>query len=431
VRVESLNHEGWGVARFNGKAVFIDGALPGERVVFQTTKTRKSYDLGKVTSILEPSPDRVTPRCQYFGTCGGCSFQHLNDGAQLPAKEKILRDNFERIGKASPETWLEPLSAAHWGYRRKARLGVRVVEKKGGVIIGFRERNHSFITPLASCEVLDPRVSRLLPALRDLIAQFSRPDRVPQIEVATGDVKVALVFRHVVPLTPRDNELLVDFGKRHGIQIYRQPGRPDQLEPVWPASPEPLFYRLPEFDCVLEFAPADFIQVNADLNRLMIQQAIKLLDLKGDDRVLDLFCGLGNFSLPIARTVLQVTGVEAEISLVEKARHNAERNGVRNTNFLQGDLYHEVSPAPWETEQMCNKWLLDPPRTGAIEVVKRLSERGCPERIVYVSCNPATLARDSEVLVHAKGYRLAAAGVMDMFPQTSHVEAMALFVKAN
>jgi 23S rRNA (uracil1939-C5)-methyltransferase len=270
----------------------------------------------------------------------------------------------------------------------------------------------------------------LLPALRELIAGLSCPDRIPQIEVAAGDDSVALAFRHLVPLTDDDDHRLVDFARQHGLQVFRQPGRPDALEPVWPTQPEPLVYRLPEFCLELEFAPADFIQVNAELNRQMVSRAMELLDPQPGDNVLDLFCGLGNFTLSIARRAGRVLGIEADETLIARARHNASRNGVTNAEFRPGDLYRAEAPDPWGVEQF-GKWLLDPPRTGAIEAVKRLPESGGPQRIVYVSCNPATLARDSEVLVHAKGYRLKAAGVMDMFPQTSHVEAMALFVRVN
>lgn len=429
-QVESLNHEGLGVARIAGKAIFIEGALPGEQVHLQVTKRRKNYDLGKTLEILDASPDRVAPRCRYFGTCGGCSFQHLRAEAQLPVKQKILHDNLERIGKVKPDVWLAPLSARHWAYRRKARLGVRMIEKKGGVIVGFREKASSFITPLASCEVLDARIGMLLPALRELIAGLSRPDRIPQIEVAAGDEVAALVFRHLVPLTDADTQQLAAFGKQHGLQIFRQPGPPDELVPVYPAKPEPLVYRLPEFGLEFEFSPTDFIQVNAELNRQMVDRALQLLDPQPADNVLDLFCGLGNFSLPIARRAGQVLGIEANEGLIAKARHNASHNGIGNAEFRLGDLYHADAPNPWADRQF-EKWLLDPPRTGAMEVVKRLPESDGPQRIVYVSCNPATLARDSEVLVHAKGYRLKAAGVMDMFPQTSHVEAMALFERAD
>lgn len=429
-QVESLNHEGRGVARVDGKAVFIGGALPGEQVRFQITQRRKSYDLGETLEILVASPDRVTPRCRYFGVCGGCSLQHLRAAAQLPVKQRILRDNLERIGKVEPGAWLTPLSGPHWAYRRRARLGVRVVQKKGGVIVGFREKASSFITPLISCEVLDARVGMLLPALHELIAALSRPDRIPQIEVAAGDDAVALVFRHLVPLTDKDNHRLSEFGKRHGLQIFGQPGRPGELVPLYPVNPEPLVYRLAEFGLEFEFSPTDFIQVNAELNRQMVDRVLQLLDPQPADSVLDLFCGLGNFTLPIARRAGRVLGIEADEGLIAKAHRNASRNAIGNAEFRLGDLYHAEAPNPWEGGRF-GKWLLDPPRTGAIEVVRRLPETGDPQRIVYVSCNPATLARDSEVLVHAKGYRLKAAGAMDMFPQTSHVEAMALFERPD
>jgi 23S rRNA (uracil1939-C5)-methyltransferase len=305
-----------------------------------------------------------------------------------------------------------------------------VVEKKGGVIVGFREKSRSFITPLASCEVLDPRISALLPTLRELITGLSQPDRIPQIEVAAGDDSVALAFRHLVPLTASDDRQLADFAKHYKLQVFRQPGRPDALEPVWPTEARPLVYRLPDFGLELQFAPADFIQVNAELNRKMVGRALQLLDPQPGDSILDLFCGLGNFTLPIARRAVRVVGVEADEALIAKARHNAGHNGIENAEFQIGDLYHEDAPNPWGVERF-GKWLLDPPRTGAIEVVKRLPDQGGPQRIVYVSCNPATLARDSEVLVHTKGYRLKAAGAMDMFPHTSHVEAMALFERPD
>jgi len=426
--IESIDQEGRGVARIDGKAIFIDGALPGETVRVRVQQRRRSYDLGKVLEIIEASPQRVTPRCPYFGVCGGCSLQHLQAEAQLPAKERILRDNLARIGKVQPDTWLAGLSGPHWGYRRKARLGARLVEKKGGVIVGFREKRRSFITPLASCDVLHPRVSALLPALRELIAGLSCPDRVPQVEVAVADNAAAFVFRHVVPLTESDVALLAAFGRQHDIQIFAQPGRPDQLVPVWPEQPAPLVYRLSDPDVELEFAPADFIQVNAELNQRMVARALELLDPQPTEAVLDLFCGLGNFTLPLARRAGRVLGIEADQMLIEKARRNAERNSLANAEFRVADLHDPEGSDPWGEERFA-KWLLDPPRTGAVEVVKRLPADGGPERILYVSCNPSTLARDSEVLVHVKGYRLAAAGVMDMFPQTSHVEAMALFVR--
>jgi 23S rRNA (uracil1939-C5)-methyltransferase len=428
--IESITHEGHGVAHVNGKAVFIEGALPGETVLYRTLNRNKSYDHGRLIEIVEASPDRVTPRCQYFGVCGGCSLQHLRAEAQLPAKQKILHDNLSRIGKVEPESWLPPLVGLHWGYRRKARLGAHVVQKKGGVIVGFREKRTAYLTPLASCEVLHPRVSALLPALRNVIATLSTPNRIPQIEIAVGDNATAFVFRHLVPLTAYDDARLADFGRAHDIQIFRQPGRPDQLVPVWPENPEPLVYRLPDVGVELEFAPSDFIQVNAELNQRMVARALELLDIRPGDSVLDLFCGLGNFTLPLARRAGRVLGIEADAILIEKAQRNAQHNQFQNVEFRLANLYSPETPDAWGTERF-DKWLLDPPRTGAAEVVKRLPADGGPRRILYVSCNPGTLARDSEVLVHTKGYRLIAAGVMDMFPQTSHVEAMALFERSN
>lgn len=429
-QIESITHEGHGVAHVDGKAVFIDGALPGETVKYRTLNKGKTYDLGRLVEIVETSPDRVTPRCQYFGVCGGCSLQHLRAEAQLPAKQKILHDNLTRIGKVEPESWLPALSGLHWGYRRKARLGARVVQKMGGVIVGFREKRTAYLTPLASCEVLHPRVSALLPALRNLIATLSTPNRLPQIEVAVGDNATAFVFRHLVPFTADDKARLADFGREHDIQIFSQPGRPDQLVPVWPKSPTPLVYQLPQGNMELEFTPTDFIQVNAELNQRMVTRALELLDPQPDESVLDLFCGIGNFTLPLASRAGRVLGIEADAILIEKARHNAQQNELQNAEFRLANLYSPDTPDPWGVEHF-DKWLLDPPRTGAVEVVKRLPANGGPRRILYVSCNPGTLARDSEALVHSKGYRLAAAGVMDMFPQTSHVEAMALFERSN
>lgn len=428
--IESITHEGHGVAHVDGKAVFIEGALPGETVLYHTLNRGKTYDHGKMIELVTVSPDRVTPRCPYFGVCGGCSLQHLRAEAQLPAKQKILHDNLRRIGKVEPESWLPALSGSLWGYRRKARLGAHVAQKKGGVIVGFREKRSAYLTPLASCEVLHPRVSALLPALRNLIATLSTPNRIPQIEVAVGDNATAFVFRHLVPLTADDDARLADFGREHDIQIFRQPGRPNQLVTVWPENPEPLVYRLPDANVELEFAPADFIQVNAGLNQRMVTRALELLDPQPGESVLDLFCGLGNFTLPLARRADRVLGIEADAMLIEKAQRNAQHNRLQNAKFRLADLYSAEVQDPWGAEHF-DKWLLDPPRTGAVEVVKRLPMEGGPHRILYVSCNPGTLARDSGILVHTKGYRLAAAGAMDMFPQTSHVEAMALFERTN
>ena len=429
--IESLDYEGNGVARIGGKAVFIQGALPGDEVRFRYHNKKRNFDTGGVTEILVPSPDRVVPRCRHFGVCGGCSLQHLLPEAQLREKQQVLRDSLAHIGKVQPDAWLPPLHGPVWGYRRKARLGVRVVPKKGGVLVGFREKRHSFITPLESCEVLDPAVSVLLPQLRVLIGGLSCPERMPQIEVAVGDPVdgmpcVALVFRHLEPLSGDDLEQLRGFGARHTMQIFLQPGGPDSVARLWPEVAE-LVYRLPEHQVDLRFLPTDFVQVNAAINRALVGRALEILDPRPDDAVLDLFCGLGNFSLPLARRARRVLGIEADAVLVARARTNAAHNGIGNSEFRAADLYVADGPAPWGDERF-EKWLLDPPRTGAMDVIKRLPADGSgPRRILYVSCNPGTLARDSEVLVHVKGYRLASAGVLDMFPHTAHVESLALF----
>lgn len=450
--IESLNYDGSGVAHIDGKVTFIEDALPGETVRLRYLNRRRNFDSGKLVEILSPSPERVAPACSHFGTCGGCSLQHLQPEAQLRAKQQVLAGQLEHIGKVSPESWLAPLTGPAWGYRRRARLGVRQIPGKDGVLVGFRERRKSFLANLNECSVLEPKLAALLPALRELIAQLSCPHRIPQIEVAAGDNfagseigrasarpeggrakdgahhdATALVIRHLLPLTDADRELLRVFGEQHNLQIHLQGGGPDSIVPLWPETPTPLYYRLPEYDVALHFRPTDFIQVNNALNQRMVHQALTLLDLKSEDRVLDLFCGLGNFTLPLARHAQQVLGIEADAQLIDGARANAERNGLGNAEFRQADLYNDVAPAAWNGFGF-TKLLLDPPRNGAIEAIKHLPQEGV-ERIVYVSCYPATLARDADYLVHVLGYRLAATGVMDMFPHTSHVESMALFLR--
>ncbi len=440
--IESLNYDGCGVAHVNGKVTFIEDALPGETVRLRYLNRRRNFDSGKLVEILSPTPDRVAPACAHFGTCGGCSLQHLRPDAQIRAKQQVLAGQLEHIGKVSPESWLAPLTGPAWGYRRRARLGVRQIPGKDGVLVGFRERRKSFLANLNECPVLEPKLAALLPALRELIAQLSCPHRIPQIEVAVGDNAIALVLRHLLALTEADRTLLCGFAQQHSLQVYLQGGGPDSIVPLWPEIPTPLYYRLPEYDVTLHFRPTDFIQVNNALNQRLVHQALTLLELKPADRVLDLFCGLGNFTLPLARHAQQVLGIEADAQLIAGARRNAERNGLNNAEFRQADLYYDKTSerseqgyhsadttpeVPWNGFGF-NKLLLDPPRNGAIEAIKRLPREGV-ERIVYVSCYPATLARDAEYLVHVLGFRLAAAGVMDMFPHTSHVESMALFIR--
>lgn len=426
--VSSLSHDGRGVARIDGKTVFIEGALPGETVRFRYRERHKRYDTGESTEILEPSPDRVVPPCPHYGHCGGCDLQHLHPEAQIRAKQQIVAEQLEHIGKVTPESWLAPITGPVLGYRRRARLGVRLLPSEGGVVIGFRQRNKSFLENLEVCSVLDVKISALIPALKQLIGGLSSPNRIPQVEVAVGANAAALVFRHLVPLTQEDRGKLAAFGEHHEIRVYLQPERPDSIEPLWPANPEPLYYRIPAFDVDLRFEPADFIQINDTVSNATVEQAINLLEPMPTDKVLDLFCGLGNFTLPLARRAGRVLGVEGEAGLVSRARANAQLNKITNVEFISSDLYRESSESVW-TGFNPDKLLLDPPRGGAMEAIKMLNEP-LPSKILYVSCYPATLARDSEYLVHVLGYRFAAAGVMDMFPQTSHVETMALFVKS-
>ena len=426
--IESLNSEGDGVAHIEGKATFIHGALPGESVRFRYHNKRKRYDTGATVEILRASPDRVVPPCAYFGVCGGCGLQHYAAAPQLKAKEKVLLDTLAHIAKVTPAEISPPLTGPAWHYRRKARLGVRVVPKKGGVIVGFRERRSSFITPLAFCHVLDENIARLLPHLRELVGGLSCPNRVPQIEVAVGDNAKALIFRHLEAFTPADLAQLTAFGETHTVQMYLQPSDTASVHALWPASPPALEYALPE-NVTLRFAPTDFVQVNAELNRKMIARALELLAPTAQDRVLDLFCGLGNFTLPLARRAAQVLGIEGDAALVARAQANAQRNGIANAAFLTADLYdaaglQALAPSLWA--QPWDKLLLDPPRTGAMEVLTQLPATP-PRRLLYISCYPGTLARDAEYLVHVRGYRLQTAGVMDMFPQTTHVESLALF----
>lgn len=426
-RIESLDYEARGVARVDGKATFIEEALPGERVRFRYERKRRRHDQGTTIEVLEPSPERVAPPCPHFGRCGGCSLQHLAPAAQIVAKERMLAENLARLGRVAPERWLPPILGPDRGYRRRARLGVRHVEKKGGVLVGFREKRRSYITPLDDCLTLDRRVAALLPALRELIAGLSRPDRLPQIEAAAGDEAVALVFRHLEPLTEADRARLRTFAQAHGVQVHLQPGAPETVHALWPDPAPALSYALPEFDLRLVFSPTDFIQVNAEVNRRLVHRAMELLAPEPTDAVLDLYCGLGNFTLAAGRRAGRVLGIEAEPGLIARARANAGRNGLSNVEFRAADLAGALAPRPWERFRF-DKLLLDPPRTGAIEALRGLSADG-PRRIVYVSCNPATLARDSQYLAEALGYRLAAAGVADMFPHTAHVESIALFVK--
>ena len=426
LKVESLDHEGRGVARRDGKVVFIEGALPGETVACTVRRKKPAFEVATVDTVLRESPYRVAPRCPHFGTCGGCSLQHLDTGAQVAVKQRVLEDNLQRIGDVRPDVILPAIHGPAWGYRHRARFTVRHVAKKGGVLVGFHERKSSYVAVMEGCEVVPPRISRLIVPLRELVGGLSRRDRIPQIELAVGTAADVLVFRVLEPLSEPDLAQLREFAARHQVEIWLQPKGPDTAAPLAPAAPAPLYYALPEFDLKLEFSPTDFTQVNHAVNAVLVRRAVRLLDPQPGERVADFFCGLGNFSLALARCGARVLGVEGSGGLVARAEHNARLNGLGAlTEFRTANLF-EATPEWLAGLGRIDRMLIDPPRDGAVELVKALGEDG-PSRIVYVSCSPSTLARDAGVLVHAKGYRLAAAGVANMFPHTSHVESIALF----
>lgn len=422
--IESLNHEGRGVAHVDGKVVFVDGALPGESVRFVYSKRHKRHDDAKVQEVLSASPERIKPRCAHFGVCGGCALQHLDSGAQLRAKQQVLLDSLRHIGRIEPATVLEPLTGPQWGYRRKARLGVKYVPNKGRLVIGFRERGESVVADLHSCDILHPSIGTRIDGLNALISALQGFDRITQIEVAVGDASTALVFRNMVALSDTDLDRLKSFGAEHGMQIYLQPAGPDSISLLYPESAD-LSYVLPAHDVELHFAPNEFTQVNMPINREMVDRTLELLAPEPDDKVLDLFCGLGNFTLPLARRAREVVGVEGDAALIRRAEENARLNGIGNARFHVADLSGNIGTAPWRLTHY-DKILLDPPRTGAMELLPQIAKLGA-RRIVYVSCNPATLARDAGLLIHDHGYKLLSAGVMDMFPHTAHVESIALF----
>ena len=423
--IESLSHDGRGIARLDGKTTFIDNALPGEQVFLQYTFMRRKFDEGRAVEILDPSPDRVTPPCAHSLICGGCSLQHLDPAVQIQRKQAVLAEQLEHFGGLRPDRWLEPLTGPVTGYRGKARLGVKYVDAKGDTLVGFREKRNSLIADLAQCEVLIPEVGHRFRDLRALINGLDCRRRLPQIEVARGDDAVALVFRHLDPLSPADQDALVAFCREHGLQCYLQPGNESTVHRVWPEEGEErLYYRHPRADVEMAFHPSDFTQVNAEINRRMVPLALDLLEVEAHHQVLDLFCGLGNFTIPAARRAAGVVGVEASDAMVRRGYENARRNGLENVAFHAWDLDSEPKGQPW-ARQRYERVLLDPPRSGALEMVRMMPQFGA-EKLVYVSCNPATLARDAGELV-ARGYRLSGAGVMDMFPHTAHVESIALF----
>jgi len=427
VSIESLSHDGRGVTHVDGKVIFIDEALPGEQLEFGYTDSRRDYAEGKVVNLLSRSEYRVEPECPHFGVCGGCSFQHVDNAEQIHLKKALLKEQFRRIGKVDiPQIW-EPLTGPYWGYRRKARMGVKYVAKKGRVLVGFRERRNPFLAEIESCKVMHPLVGEKLMDLSAMIGRLTVKDKIPQIEVAIGDENCVLAFRVLAAPTAEDKQIMSDFGREHGISICLQSKGPDTIAPLPGDLEVTPTYSLPDQQLQFKFRPAMFTQVNYEINRKMVNRAIEALELNENDNVLDLFCGLGNFSLPMATRAGHVVGVEGDLPLVKHARENARLNELDNVDYYVADLTKDVSDQQWSL-QTFNKILLDPSRAGASEVLHNFKYWN-PERIVYVSCNPSTLARDAGILVNELGYNLIKAGVMDMFPQTGHVESIALFKK--
>ena len=424
--VESLSHDGKGICRVEGKAIFIAGALPGENIRFSFRPHKRKYDEGNLVEVIKASPDRIEAKCKHYGVCGGCSFMHLSSEKQIEAKQQVLLDGLEHIGKVKANEILAPLTTHPWGYRRKARLGVKYVFKKEKVLVGFRERSAPYLAELEQCEVLHPDAGLRLTSFSTLIRSLSCYEKIAQIEVAIADNISAFVFRNLVELTAEDKEKLITYAKEEGIAIYLQPKGPDTVAPLYPENPR-LQYSLSDYNVTLDFEPTDFTQVNQDINPKMIALALELLDLNENDHVLELFCGLGNFTLPMARFAKQITGVEGGAELIERANKNAELNDISNTDLHVANLMEDVSGSNWLKNDY-DKLLLDPPRSGAKEILPYIDKMNI-KRIVYVSCNPSTLARDAGTLVNEMGYTLEKAGVMDMFPHTAHVESIALFTK--
>lgn len=440
VTIESLDMDARGVGRREpdehapgGKVIFVEGALPGERVSYSSYRKKASFEQATLTGVLSESAQRVVPRCRFFGICGGCSMQHLDVRGQIAVKQRVLEDNLWHIGKVHPDVVFRPIHGPSWGYRYRARLTVRHVAKKGGVLVGFHERKSSYVADMTSCEVLPPHLSAMLVPLRELVGALSIRDRLPQIEIAVGAQVTALVLRVLEPITEADGAIIRAFADRHGVQFWLQPKGPDSIEVFYPDEPA-LDYTLPEFDIRMPFRPTDFTQVNHQINRVLVSRALRLLAPAPRDRVLDLFCGLGNFTLPLARRAGSVHGIEGSTVLTERAMDNARVNGVaERCSFACRNLF-EMDLDTWRGLGRFDKLLIDPPREGALAVAKTLAELAAageeaylPPRIVYVSCSPSTLARDAGILVHEAGYRLRGAGVVNMFPHTSHVESIAVF----
>ena len=429
LEIESLDLEARGIARHDGKVVFVRGALPGEIVQAQVVRRKPRFDVAETTAVVRESPARVVPACPHFGVCGGCAMQHMHARAQVSIKQRVLEDTLWHVGRLRPAQMLAPIVGPSFGYRYRARLSVRHVPRKGGVLVGFHERGSSYVADMQQCEVLPPRVSALLVPLRRLVESLSLRDRLPQIEVSLGEDRLALVLRILQALLPEDESHLRAFAAHHDVDFWLQTGGPDKIEPFPPAREDGLHYALPEFGLRMPFRPTDFTQVNHAINAVLVNRAIGLLDPQPHERIADLFCGLGNFTLPIATRAREVVGIEGSASLVRRAQQGASEHGLDDrTRFDVANLF-EIDAERWQALGAFDRVLVDPPREGAQALAQVLSTAGLarPSRIVYVSCNPATLARDAALLVQEGGWTLKQAGVINMFPHTAHVESIAVF----
>jgi 23S rRNA (uracil1939-C5)-methyltransferase len=426
LQIESLDQEGRGVARRDGKVVFVDGALPGELVDAASYRRKANYELAAVTRVVRESAQRVVPRCPFFARCGGCSLQHFDPRAQVAVKQRVLEDSLWHIGKLRPDTILPAIHGVGWSYRNRARLSARYVARKGGMLVGFHEKRSSYVADMTSCEVLPRSVSALLVPLREMLGRLTIRERIPQVEVAAGEDATILVLRVLQAPTDQDRQVLETFADRHSVVFYLQLRGPDSARPMREGAASDPCYTLPEFDLTIRFSPTEFTQINHEVNRVLLRRAIALLDPRPGERVADLFCGIGNFALAIARRGASVSGYEGSAALVARAAANARDNGLAHAARFSVRNLFELTENDIGAFSEFDKMLIDPPRDGAIAVMKTLAHEA-PRRIVYVSCNPATLARDAAVLAHVKGYRLSSAGVVNMFPHTSHVESIAVF----
>ena len=433
VVIESIDIEGKGIARIDGKTIFIRDVLANEEVDIEIYKRKSNFDLGRLINIITPSVDRIKPECPHFGVCGGCSMQHLEFNAQIAAKEKVLIDNLKHIGKVAPDNILEPLKGIPWNYRHRARLSARYVTKKGGALVGFREKGTSYVADMNECRILPKHISDLIPHLRSLLGNLLIKEKIPQIEVAVGNNVTVLVFRIMEPLDPNDQEKVKQFVDTyttpdHPLQTWLQDKGPDSCKPFYPLDAPSLSYKLDRFNIDMPFYPTEFTQVNPEINQHMVNQAITLLGLQESDTVYDFFCGIGNFTLPIATIAKKVIGFEGSPQLVKRATDNAKHNNLTNAEYTAVNLFKVDNE--WLCELgLADKWLIDPSRDGAAELIASISANIAPQKIVYVSCNPATLARDASILVNTHSYNLIDVGVMNMFPHTSHIESIAVFAK--